>query len=409
MKRLARRRFQHGTLFLRKGKRGKMRVGRWLDDVIQNGVVHRVYRSEVFGTQAEFPTAKLARRELQARLAIINDPSYRARPTAKFAEFATRWKSSVLVLHKPSTRATMKSHINKYFLGVFGEVMLRDFQPERLQHFFSSLKVSPKTARNLLVTLSLMFKSARAWGYIAGDPVANVVLPKQHQPRPRFFNLVETQRILSVGDFCVFPLEGSRPTVIAARPYRTLYWLAAETGLRAGEICALRTKDVDLKRGLLSVHQSVWRGRVQTPKTENAYRVVELSPQLVDHLKEYLEGWKENPLDLLFVTRKNTPWDAALLVKRKLRPLLKALGIKGGGLHAFRHANAAILDKLNVPMKVRQERLGHSDPRLTLGTFTHSEDEERRRAAVELGWILHPNSPNTQKEGPAVLRQAPVH
>jgi integrase len=148
------------------------------------------------------------------------------------------------------------------------------------------------------------------------------------------------------------------------------------------------------------VRQSVWRGKVQTPKTENGHRVVELSPQLLQHLREYRERWRPNSLGLLFATRNGTPWDANLIVKpvkRKLRPLLDALGIKGGGLHSFRHANAAILDKLNVPLKVRQERLGHSDPRMTLGTYTHTNREDRQHAAVELGRILHPNSPQTEK------------
>jgi integrase len=46
------------------------------------------------------------------------------------------------------------------------------------------------------------------------------------------------------------------------------------------------------------------------------------------------------------------------LVKRRLKPLLEKLGIRRGGLHAFRHGNATLMDRLGVPMKVRQQRLG---------------------------------------------------
>jgi integrase len=394
---MARRRFQQGSLKLRKGKRrGKVWVARWLEDVIENGRTRRIHRSEVLGTCAEYPTAKLARRELQARLSAVNDPSYRARPTAKFAEFAIRWKASVLVQHKPSTQATMRSHVNKYLVPAFGDIRLRNFQPETVQRFFSGLKVSPKTQRNILITLALMFKSARQWKYVASDPTEGVVLPKRGRSRAFFFTLEEIQRILSTGPFCVWPKVGSRPTVVQPESMRLFYRLAAETGLRAGELCGLRIEDVDFKLGALHVRQSVWRGKVQTPKTENAHRVVELSPQLLGHLKEYYEKWRPNPSRLLFSTRNGTPLDANLVVKRKLRPLLDALGISGG-LHSFRHANAAMLDTLNVPLKVRQERLGHSDSRLTLDVYTHTNREDRQHAAAELGRILDPNLPKKGK------------
>ena len=119
--------------------------------------------------------------------------------------------------------------------------------------------------------------------------------------------------------------------------------------------------------------------------------------------------WRPNDKRLVFASGNGTPWDANLLVKRKLRPLLCALGISGGGLHAFRHANAAMLDRLNVPLKVRQDRLGHSDPRLTLDVYTHTDSGDRRKTAVELGRILHPNSPKLENEGPARFEQALVN
>jgi integrase len=66
------------------------------------------------------------------------------------------------------------------------------------------------------------------------------------------------------------------------------------------------------------------------------------------------------------------------VVKRKLYPsaLLDSLGIPRGGLHAFRHTNSTLMDRLGVPPKVRQQRLGHSDPSLTLGVYTHVASED---------------------------------
>jgi integrase len=58
-------------------------------------------------------------------------------------------------------------------------------------------------------------------------------------------------------------------------------------------------------------------------------------------------------------------------LKHHLRPILDRLGIPRGGFHAFRHANATLMDSLGVPLRLRQERLGHSDPALTLGVYRH--------------------------------------
>ena len=83
-----------------------------------------------------------------------------------------------------------------------------------------------------------------------------------------------------------------------------------------------------------------------------------------------------------------TPWDANLLLKRKFKPLLAKLGIRiprGNGFHAFRHANAKMMDRLGTLLKVRQERLGHSDPRITQAIYTHVASEDSRRVAAQLG------------------------
>ncbi len=119
------------------------------------------------------------------------------------------------------------------------------------------------------------------------------------------------------------------------------------------------------------------------------------------HLAEYCNGWRPNEKGLLFVTRTGTPWDANLLVKRKLYPLLDSLGIERGGLHAFRHTNSTLMDQLRAPFKVRQERLGHKDVTLTLDTYTHPVSDDDVRLAAQLDGILRPNAPKLKKEGVA--------
>lgn len=87
--------------------------------------------------------------------------------------------------------------------------------------------------------------------------------------------------------------------------------------------------------------------------------------------------------------------------------LLAVLGIQRCGLHAFRHTNSSLMDRLSVPLKVRQQRLGHSDPRLTLDVYTHVASEDDARVAAQLGELVSgipcPNVPKLQKASPCAL------
>jgi integrase len=172
--------------------------------------------------------------------------------------------------------------------------------------------------------------------------------------------------------------------------YRTFFWLAAETGLRAGALTGLTLEDIDVENRVVRVRQSVWRGRVQSPKTANALREFAISEPLAERLSDQLLARTSDPVRLLWRTSRGTPWDANLVVKRKLHPLLAKLGITRTGLHAFRHGNATILDRNHVPVKLRQTRLGHSDIRMSIGRYAHVVGENDRKIASTLGELLKP-------------------
>jgi integrase len=115
--------------------------------------------------------------------------------------------------------------------------------------------------------------------------------------------------------------------VLAVEIEKHISALLAETAVRAGELCGLMVDDIDLERGLLVVQRSSWRGTLGSPKTPSSIRVINLSPQCVEHLGNFLRLWRPNQNRLLFATRNGTPWDANLLLKRKFRSILKRLGI----------------------------------------------------------------------------------
>jgi integrase len=372
---LARRRYQRGYVFLKKKQLGRVWVGRYREDVVlPDGTVKRVKRSVVLGDTKQYPTRRLALRVLEAVLSAVNSLAYRPQPTATFDQIAAKWEATVLGQLRPSTAENYRTHIRKHLSPFFGAFQGKDIGPELVQQFIASIgkKASPKTVRNIFVTLQSMWRSARAWGYVARDIFDGVVLPTAQPSQRYFLSATDVQRIITD----------------AEEPLRTFYGLLAETAVRAGELCGLVVDDIDLERGLLLVRRSAWRGKLGSPKTPNSVRGINLSAQCVEHLRGFLQSWRPNQERLLFATRNGTPWDPNLLLKRKFRPLLKRLGIdvpRGNGFHAFRHANETLMDRLSVPLRLRQERLGHRDPRLTLSVYTHVVSEDARRVAGQLG------------------------
>src|SRR5436309_8128153 len=142
----------------------------------------------------------------------------------------------------------------------------------------------PKTIRNLVATLRMMWNSARAWGYVAHDPVDGLVLPERGLVRTFTLSLQEIRKVITSSD----------------EPYRTFYMILAETGIRGGEICGLRIDDLDLGSGIIQVGQSVWRGQLQTVKSRKGNRRFAISMELVPHLRIFLRSWRPNALGLLF-------------------------------------------------------------------------------------------------------------
>jgi len=300
-----------------------------------------------------------------------------------------------------STAINYRTHIWKHLVPFFGEYSMKDLNPEMVQQFVSASAVSAKTTKNICITLQSMWTTAKAWGYVAHDLMEGVVLPEVKRVQRFFLSQREIQFILAK----------------AQEPHRTWYGLAAETGLRAGELCGLTVDDIDIERGMLQVRQSAWRGKLGDPKTDDSIRVVELSPQACAHLRTFLKSWHPNERRLLFATCNGTPWDQNLLLKRKFRPLLRSLGIqvpRGNGFHAFRHANATLMNSFGASQKLRQQRLGHAEGSpITETIYTHVISEDGKRIAAQLGkavwgvldpsWTLKENGSGVEPPKPLYL------
>ena len=206
---LARRRYQKGTLILR-GKREKVWVGRWLEDELQtDGTIKRIHKSDVLGSHKDFPTKRLAQRELDGRVSVVNSPTYRARPTATFNDLAEKWKMLVMVNHAESSQRSEKSDI-KAWVKAIGGVQVRNIDCELLQEVVSGWMCSPKTIKNRVGTFRLIWDKAKAWKYTAETAYDGLSLPEWEKEEQPCFSVDEITQIIDYSAGCLFGIAQSR-------------------------------------------------------------------------------------------------------------------------------------------------------------------------------------------------------
>ncbi len=246
---------------------------------------------------------------------------------------------------------------------------MRSIDAGDIQRFIASgvaEGLDPKYIRNQWGVVSLIWNAALAQKYV------DALLPKPKLPRrlkkkARYFTLKDVARIVAAS-------QGAE---------RVFYWLAAETGLRGGELAGLKLSDIDGEK--LAVNRSVWHCKEQTPKTNNALRSLALSPQLITLLWEQIARQKKQGHEYLFSALTGSPLDMNVYRRRKLTTLLTSLEISQAGFHAFRHFNVAMLDALRVPLKTIQERIGHAvTGSFTLDVYGGQPEWERNLEAARL-------------------------
>jgi integrase len=361
---MARTRYQHGEVITRHGKAHDSYLGRWREDFrLPSGFIVRRKRSQVLGIVGQM-TRKQALRKLDEVLARVNDPGYQPERGGTFQALAQEWGEQAYPEMKRSTVVSMTGHLNNHLLPFFGSRQLREITTRDIDTFLFKLAVSKKTKKNIFGTLKLILKQGKAWGNVRENVWEACKKIGKSQTEVHAYSDAEVESILD------------RST----GPKRLYYWLAVETGMRAGEMMGLRVCDVDPFKKLVRVRQAVWRGKVQTPKTENAIRDIPIPVEIVDALREHIGGREDG---FVFVTKSGRPWNTDLVLKRHLHGKLKV----SGNLHTFRHTFATRQLHAGVPIAVVSKLLGHSSISTTLNIYAHVlaehvEQFERQRARI---------------------------
>jgi integrase len=375
---LARKRYQKGSVSLI----GQNWVGRYRESFLDsNGKESRVKRAVILGSRKELPTKRLAERRMEVFLAPVNSLSYRPGRVATIEEFAERWRVEILSKRKPSTIHAAESHLRNQILPALGKIRLNELGVETQQSFVTRLSgtISRKMLLNVLGTLSSILTTAQNWGYVCeGLNFRKLTLPeKAITERAACFTLDDVATIINT----------------AAGQYRVMFAIAAMTGLRAGEILALQKSDFDLERNLLTVRRSVWRGKLQTPKTSNSQAVLPVPVALARIVREYIASLKS---DWLFLNSQGHFFIAENVVRQALVPILDKFKIQRCGFHAFRHFHSSVLLSSGAAPQVAQAQLRHSDARITLGIYGHIVGDAHREAVEKVASVLASNGLNLE-------------
>jgi integrase len=289
-------------------------------------------------------------------------------------EYLDVWlKGSVYGSVRQSTYDRDTNLVNNHIKPVLGSLKLKKLNSAHVQNFYRNrldTGLSASTVRKIHDILRRGLAQAVDW-HLTQRNVADVVV-KPPRPVPKeivALSADETRRLLDAA---------------AEDRLEALYVLAVHTGMRQGEMLALRWQDVDIENAVLSVRRTLTRrgGKVAfgEPKTKKSRRSIRLTPQAVDALRAHLErqlrdmeilGDHYQDQGLIFTTDTGAPINPSNLRQRSFTPLLKRAGLPHMRFHDLRHTCATLLLSRGVHPKFVQELLGHATIAITLDTYSH--------------------------------------
>ncbi len=279
-----------------------------------------------------------------------------------FRIVAEEWYETT-VQRTPKTRAGYRHILDHHLLPTFGGQPVGRIDAAAIDRFTSGLTVAPATARNILRVLSPVLKYAVKARMIVRNPVEDAAKPKVPRPNTDDVAFLTAAQVAELAD-AVEPRS------------RTLVLTAAYTGLRSGELVALRVRNVDLLNARLRVEGSVTDvGGILHPgmPKNGRTRIVALPAFLVKLLEEQMAG--RGPDHYVFGT--STPHRHANWYRRTFRPAVERLVNDGTWpedlrrlrFRDLRHTCAALLIANGEHPKAVQDRLGHSSITVTMDRY----------------------------------------
>ncbi len=337
-----------------------------------------------------------AQRELADLLSSLNKGDYVEPSRMKVSEYLDRWLSEYAKLNvSPKTYERYTDIISRNIKPALGEYHLSKLRPLHIQSFYTDALtqgrkdgrggLSAQTVLHFHRVLRKALQQAVKWQLLARNPTEAVEPPRPQRKEMQVVDEAGTARLLHA-------VEGMR-----------LYMpvlLAVMTGMRRGEILALRWQDTDLEKGQVAVRRSLEQTRdglrFKQPKTGKGMRSVALPGIAIQVLRRHKTEQAQERLrlgpayednDLVCPRPNGSPWPPDSLstafaghIRRSDLPRVR--------FHDLRHSHATQLLRHGIHPKVVSERLGHSKVGITLDTYSHVLPGMQEEAASKVDAAL---------------------
>jgi len=333
----------------------------WLTDA--EGIRNQWY---VYGKTKTQVTDKMRSLRLQE-----TEQSLVAPDRMQLSAFLTQWVRDVIVPTKRlGTAMSYESVCRNHLVPMLGSRPVQKLTAAEIQKEFATLKAGDRTKELAFVVLRAALRQALAWGIVARNVTDAVVRPKNPRTEMKVLNPEQVLRLLT----------HSKTDRLYA-----LYRLALATGMRQGELFALRWADIDFQRNTITVQNQLSQHTLKPEevKTDRSRRSIDITPQVATDLRlhrdrQFAEMGKQH---FVFLSPDGSMLRISNFTRREWKPLLKRARLPDIRFHDLRHTAATLMLLAGVNVKVISERLGHSKVAFTMDTYTHVFPNMRREAA----------------------------
>lgn len=336
-----------------------------------------------FATKQE---AKIALARLQVH---SKNPDFILDSNKTFKEVSDMWLEQYKNTVKASTYTVQKVALKKHILPLFEKIPINKitipYCQKQVNHWFSYYK----KYSNLISITTSIFQYAINVRLLTTNPMAGVIRPKKQQAidedeyQAVYYNRLQLQEFLDI-------VKNEYPD-----PLYLMFRILAFTGLRKGELQALRWKDIDFANGTLSVKQTLatvenWQLIFQPPKTRKSVRTMSIDNETLKLIRQWKVRQKEFLFkfgithfemdQLLFSSPENKPLYLDYL-NHNLSKIIKEHNLEKMTVHGFRHTHCSLLFESGATIKEVQERMGHTDIKTTMNIYAHVTDRKREETA----------------------------
>ena len=342
------------------------------------------------------PSRREAERALTARKREVDTGTWREPSSETLASYAERW-----LAHRdparvggggrtrlsPSTFEGYRLNLRRHVLPRLGDRTLSSLRTEDVDRLIAELEADGKaagTVRNVIVPLRKLLADAVRQGLILANPASRADLPPAQDFAGKEIPSEYTEAIRqALIDLAALDPRRREPDLF----FVCLFDVALGTGLRLGEVRALRWRDVDRDRRLIRVERAYSRQQLRKPKTASGVRSVPLFPSVEAAFRELaaraVERGRYAPEEFVFGSMRGTPIQPSNFRQRVWDPALRLAGVDGEGyrFHDLRHTCVSRLVAAGADVKLVQAVAGHANPLITLKRYSHLLDARVTEAA----------------------------